>query len=152
MIPCPRRTPEDVEVGHIMEGEEAGLPIYAALGARPKRPAASARAPAQARSAPGGGGGPPQLEILRFLDIFRGWRRGWRGRVEVSHLCRRTRGPEAEKTPTRGGWTIFYYVFLIFFYWLVIDFSIFLQYFVLFWYFSCQWTFILMLSYFFIDV
>ncbi len=30
--------PEDVEVGHIMEGEEAGLPIYAALGARPKRP------------------------------------------------------------------------------------------------------------------
>jgi hypothetical protein len=38
VIPCPRRTPEDVEVGHIMEGEEAGLPIYAALGARPKRP------------------------------------------------------------------------------------------------------------------
>jgi hypothetical protein len=38
VIPCQRRTPEDVEVGHIMEGEEAGLPIYAALGARPKRP------------------------------------------------------------------------------------------------------------------
>ncbi len=38
VIPCSRRTPEDVEVGHIMEGEEAGLPIYAALGARPKRP------------------------------------------------------------------------------------------------------------------
>jgi hypothetical protein len=38
VIPCPRRTPEDVEVSHIMEGEEAGLPIYAALGARPKRP------------------------------------------------------------------------------------------------------------------
>jgi len=66
-------------------------------------PAASARAPAQARSAPGGGGGPPQLEILRFLDVFRGGRRGRRGRVEDSHLCRRTRGPEAEKTPTRGG-------------------------------------------------
>jgi hypothetical protein len=32
------KTPEDVEVGHIMEGEEAGLPIYAALGERPKRP------------------------------------------------------------------------------------------------------------------
>ncbi len=38
MIPSPRRTPEDVEVGHIMESEEAGLPIYAALGERPKRP------------------------------------------------------------------------------------------------------------------
>ena len=38
MIPRPRQTLEDVEVGHIMEGEEAGLPIYAALGARPKRP------------------------------------------------------------------------------------------------------------------
>ena len=38
VIPRPRQTPEDVEVGHIMEGEEAGLPIYAALGARPKRP------------------------------------------------------------------------------------------------------------------
>jgi hypothetical protein len=38
VIPCPRRTLEDVEVSHIMEGEEAGLPIYAALGARPKRP------------------------------------------------------------------------------------------------------------------
>ena len=60
-------------------------------------PAASARAPAQARSAPGGGGGPPQLEILRFLDVFRGGRRGRRDRVEDSHLCRRTRGPEAEK-------------------------------------------------------
>ena len=38
VIPHPRQTPEDVEVDHIMEGEEAGLPIYAALGARPKRP------------------------------------------------------------------------------------------------------------------
>jgi hypothetical protein len=38
VLPCPRRTLEDVEVSHIMEGEEAGLPIYAALGARPKRP------------------------------------------------------------------------------------------------------------------
>ena len=47
-----------------------------------------------------------------------------------------------------------YFLLCIFdiFYWLVIDFSIFLQYFVLFGYFSCQWTFILMLSYFFIDV
>ncbi len=38
VIPRPRQTPEDMEVGHIMEGEEAGLPIYAALDARPKRP------------------------------------------------------------------------------------------------------------------
>ncbi len=97
MIPRPRQTPEDVEVGHIMEGEEAGLPIYAARREAQEAPAASARAPAQARSAPGGSGGPPQLEILRFLDILRGWRRGRRGRVEDSYLCRRTRGPEAEK-------------------------------------------------------
>jgi hypothetical protein len=60
-------------------------------------PAASARASAQARSAPGGGGGPSQLKILRVLDLFRGGRRSRRGRVEDSHLCRRTRGPEAEK-------------------------------------------------------
>ncbi len=38
VIPRPRLSPEDVEVGHIMEGEEAGLPVYAVLGARPKRP------------------------------------------------------------------------------------------------------------------
>ena len=66
-------------------------------------PAASARASAQARSASGGGGGPPQLKILRVLDLFRGGRRSRRGRVEDSHLCRRTQGPEAKKTPTRGG-------------------------------------------------
>ncbi len=63
----------------------------------PRCEAASARAPAQARSAPGGGGDPPQFEILRLLDIFRGGRRGRRGRVEDSYLCRRTRGPEAKK-------------------------------------------------------
>ncbi len=33
-------------------------------------PAASARASAQARSAPGGGRGPPQLKILRVLGNF----------------------------------------------------------------------------------
>ncbi len=66
-------------------------------------PAASARASAQARSAPGGGRGPPQLKILRVLNLFRGGRRIRRRRVEDSYLCRRTRGPEAEKTPTRGG-------------------------------------------------
>jgi hypothetical protein len=60
-------------------------------------PAASARASAQARSTPGGGGGPPQLKILRVLELFRGRRRSRRGRVEDSHLCRRTRGPEAKK-------------------------------------------------------
>ncbi len=60
-------------------------------------PATSARASAQARSAPGGGGGPPQLKILRVLDLFRGIRRSRRGRVEDSHLCRRTRGPETKK-------------------------------------------------------
>ncbi len=59
--------------------------------------AASARAAAQASSAPGGGGGPPQLKILRFLDLFRGRRRGRRGCVVDSHLCRRARGPEAKK-------------------------------------------------------
>ncbi len=62
-----------------------------------KAPATSARASAQARSAPGGGGGPPQLKIFRVLDLFRGGRRSRRGRVEDSHLCRRTRGPEAKK-------------------------------------------------------
>ena len=49
MIPRPRQTPEDVEVGHIMEGEEAGLPIYAALGARPKRPLPPLPKPARLR-------------------------------------------------------------------------------------------------------
>ncbi len=142
MIPRPRQTPEDVEVGHIMEGEEAGLPIYAALGARPKRPLPPLPVP------------PPKPSRLRVVaevhpssrssessTYFEVEEEGRRGRVEDSYLCRRTRGPEAEKTPTRGGWTIFLLCIFDIFYWLVIDFSIFLQYFVLFEYFFLPMNF-----------
>jgi len=74
-------------------------------------------------------------------------KRSCRGQPPVQ----KNKRPGGRKTPTRGGWTIFLYVFLIFFLtnnWFFLFYSIFVP---VKWLF-CQWRYILMWIFFFINV
>ncbi len=64
-------------------------------------------------------------------------KRSCRGQLPVQKNTR----PGGRKNSYKRRWNYFLLCIFDIFYWLVIDFSIFLKYFVLFEYFSCQWTF-----------
>jgi hypothetical protein len=92
-----------VEVGHIMEGEEAGLPIYAALGARPKRPLPPLPVP------------PPKPARLRVVaevhpssrssesSVISRWKKKQKKACRRQLPVQKNKRPGGQKTPTRGG-------------------------------------------------